>query len=264
VTTNGSSDGTRSETRAPEAIIDDLKSVIARSISGNVEVAGRLRALVQAMVNDPPSASAALHDPRSGVSKWLDFNVTTLRVLTEHALGALNGIVTEAELSLLGDRRNAPPSVRSNGTAPVETSGAGPATPSAVEIILRGAHGERASSPFLVENHYDRAVDVTFERIGFGDERRQIPASALQVEPARATLAARGQAIVYLAVTIDDSFEAGTSYFGAIRMVGFDARPVRVRLDVAERAAEPSRPPSAAPVTQRRKRAPRRATTTTP
>ncbi len=233
-----------SPSKAAEAIIDDLKSVIARSISGNLEVAGRVRSLVQALVNTPPSPPATLN-PRENVSKLLDFNVASLRVLTEHVLGAINEIVDQAETSLLGERRPRPAAAPNGGAvAAPPAAGAG----QAIEIVMSGAIGDRASSPFLIENHYDRDVDVTFEIVAPGaGATPKIPSGALQVEPSRASLPARGQAIVYATVEISESFKPGSSYHGAIRILGFESRPIRVRLDVLAAAPKQTAPKPAAP-----------------
>lgn len=228
---------------ATEELIAELKDVLAKSFAGNVEVAARVRDLVRGLAADAP---AAVRDPgvrRELVARWLAFNVESFRALTDSSLATMNAIVTAAETTLL----------RTQPAATVPGGSTGPAAVAdAVDLVVQGRRGERLSAPFLLENHYDRSLDVTFAVEPFhAVGRPDVPAALLSFEPAQIAIPAKGQTIAHAVVDLGGAFDAGVTYGTVIRLVGYDARSMRLSVRVDE-------PPAAAATTPRpprRKRA---------
>jgi hypothetical protein len=225
-------------------LIADLKRTIAKSVAGNVELAGRVRDLVRELAADAPAAVRDARLRNELLARWLTFNVITLRALTESSLETMNGIVTAAELTLL--RKRAAPGANGAGGAP--------AVAEPIDLVLQGRRGERVSAPFLLENHYDRALDVAFEAEPFrAAGRPELTAALLVLEPGAVTIPARGQTIVHAAVDLVDDFAAGVTYATVIRLIGYEAKAMRLSVRVTEPVAESAAPPRQA----RRKRSPR-------
>lgn len=225
-----------------ETLVADLKAVLAKSLSGNLELAGRVRDLVRGIAADAPTAVRDPEMRRALVARWLAFNVASLRTLTDSSLETMNAIVTAAEAALL---TTTPPP---NGASTITTQGA--------DIVLEGRRGERISAPFLLENHYDRVLDVAFEVEPFrAPGLALVPQSALTLDPLALQLPAKGQAIVHAAVALDDSFAGAVTYSTVIRLLGYDARSLRLSVRVVDDAlaARPAR--NVAPRKAKRKRA---------
>jgi hypothetical protein len=224
-------------------LIADLKRTLAKSVAGNVELAGRVRDLVRELAADAPAAVRDARLRNELLARWLTFNVVTLRALTESSLETMNAIVTAAELTLL--RKQPAPSA--NGAAGAS------AIAEPIDLVLQGRRGERASAPFLLENHYDRALDVAFEAEPFrAAGRPELPAALLVLDPATVTIPARGQTIVHAVVDLVDAFAAGVTYATVIRLIGYEAKAMRLAVRVTEPVARSAEPPRKA----RRKRAP--------
>lgn len=232
--------------RSIEAIIQDFKSVLAASIAGNIQAAGRVRGL---LTNSPPARQeTAASEPRGAAASGdivqiLDFALASVRLLTEQSLVIVNGILDEAEVRL--KERSA-----DSAAAPATNQSAA----GGVEILMKGVRGERAGAAFLLENKYDRNVDVTFEVSDLGAEGRPaIPGSLVKVEPEAVTLPPRGQAVIRLEIAVGDIFAPGESYFGTLRTAGFETRHIRIRLDVEAEAPIYAASPAAAPKLPRRR-----------
>jgi hypothetical protein len=227
------------DVREAEAIVKDLKAVMAHALAGNLEVVARVRDLVSSLVSDPPKIADAVRDPRVLVNRWLDFNIASLRIITEHSIDALNGIVSVAEASL--DARS-----RAGANAFASRSNGQFAEP--VELRIEGLRGTRATASFQLENFYNHPLEITFEAEPlFAPGRAPIAASALEIEPAPLQLPARGKQIVSVSVALDQAFSPGVAYEGRVRIVGFEARSLHVIVraleshDDARRSTEPKR-----------------------
>lgn len=232
------------DVREAEAIIKELKAVMAHALAGNLEVVARVRDLVGTLVSDPPRVAGVVRDPRLLVNRWLDFNIASLRILTEHSIEALHGIITVAESNL---GTNSSSASSSAGKRPSQSG-------EAVDLRLEGTRGSRATASFLLENFYNQPLEVTFETgplIAPGHE--PVPASAVVIEPEVVELPARGRQVISISVLLDDAFASNAQYESRVQIVGFEARMLHLIVRVIEsnvEAGESARP-------RPRRRAPR-------
>ncbi len=223
---------------------------MSRSLVGNLQVVIRVGDLLRALVADPPKVSDVAPSPRALVSRLLDFNIASLRILTDHSLETLNGIISVAESSLRGSAgsrlaSSALPSSAAQGDT--------------VELRLEGERGARVSAPFLLENFHDRPLEVTFEAESLiAVDRAPISASAIAIEPGLVQLPPRGQQVVYISLVLGDQFAADATYETRVRIVGFEARMIRLIVRVLDRKADapakvrPKQKRRAAPITSNR------------
>ena len=77
-------------------------------------------------------------------------------------------------------------------------------------MVLEGQRGQRLSAPFLLENRYDRALDVAFEVDPLlAPGAAPVPASAITLDPQVLQLPPNGQAIVHACIDLVDGFATG-------------------------------------------------------
>jgi hypothetical protein len=217
-----------------EEFVRRLKDLVAANIAGNAELVARFNKFLQDAAKAAGSARAGqTPDAATLLSRWLDLNLASYAVVSTQSLALLNGLLSAAESALLPK-------------AP-STTGAPPAPDRRVELRLEGRPGDRIASAFLIENHFDRPLDVSFE---CGDlvpaEGAPLPASLVTFEPATLAIAPRGQAVVQAAVTITEDFVVGQTYTTTIRLLGFQAKEVGLSVTVrppAEEAEPPGRRP---------------------
>jgi hypothetical protein len=223
--------------KSPEVLIDELKSVLTANAAGNIELAGRLNALVkeataavQASKQRPPSDSSEL------LSRVLDFQLAAYAVVTEHSLAILNGLITSAEETLLDETEPAAPggrpgSQRDNAhgsllSAPGPSEASGP-------MRLAGRRNEALTCPFLVENQYDRGLDVSFEADPLVPKNGSpLPGSLISFEPAMLVLPPHGQAVAEARVKLTSDFTVGETYSTALHVLGFQCPPVQLEITV--------------------------------
>lgn len=242
--------------RPLDTVIQEFKSVLTSSIAGNLQAAGRVRNLLSisatSVRRSPLLADAPKIAANGDVARILDFALASVKLLTEHSLMIVNGILDEAE-ARLQDREPVKGAFEDAAPARAESNG--------VEIVIRGARGERAGSAFLLDNKYDRNVEVSFEASDFFAEGRPpVPGVLLEVEPKLCLLPPRGQTVVRFSVLIGEAFAPGLSYFATLRTVGFEAQAIRVRLNVDARADKPESEPKtiAAPASKPAPKRPRK------
>ncbi len=217
-----------------EQFIDEIKTLLTRSVEGNTQLAARLSALAQ------QAAKGGLPtDANDLLARWLDFNLASASLLSRHSLTALHGVLDAAERSLLG--RDVP--VVHDGPAPA-TPGAdapagstkGGAAAGAIDVHVEGDPGETVRAPFLIANEYDRTLEVSFEATPLGaDGGATIPVERIGFEPATLSLG-KGQRVVQAAIGIPGDAVRGATYRGEIRVKGFQARSIALALTV--RAAD--------------------------
>lgn len=219
--------------KSPEEFVEQLKELVAANVAGNAQLVTRFndfirdaaKAVGAGRAGEPADAAALL-------SRWLDFNLASYSVVSTHGLALLNGLLSAAENALIPKAPSAP--------------GARPTPEPRVELRLEGRPGDRVTSAFLVENHFDRPLDVAFES---GDlipaTGASLPAALIAFEPAMLAIAPRGQAVVQAAVTITRDFVVGQTYTTTIRLLGFHPKEVGLSVTVLPpaEAAEPSGPP---------------------
>jgi hypothetical protein len=111
--------------------------------------------------------------------------------------------------------------------------------PTPAPICLDVTHGQQVTIPFLVQNQYDRCVDVSFAAdpptTAAG---APVPASTISFEPRTLALPPGGQLVVRATVAVTEDFTEGQVYATALHVRDLPAPPLPVELRVGP--AEPS------------------------
>lgn len=220
--------------KSPEEFVEQLKELVAANVAGNAQLVTRFNDFIRDAAKAVGAGRAAGEPANAAalLSRWLDFNLASFSVASTHGLALLNGLLSAAENALLPKAPSAP--------------GARPTPEPRVELRLEGRPGERVTSAFLVENHFDRPLDVAFEAGALIPATGpSLPASLIAFEPATLAIAPRGQAVVQAAVTITRDFVVGQTYVTTIRLLGLHAKEMGLSVTVRPpaNAAEPSGPP---------------------
>ncbi len=199
---------------SPDEFVERLKELVVANIAGRTQLEARLAAFVR-------EASRAVAGRQSGertdakalLSRWLDFNLESYSAINAQGLALLNDLLSAAERTLLP--RAAPATGTQAPTAP------------RVELRLSGRHGERATTGFAIENHFNRPLSVTFESTDLVSKTgASLPASLVSFEPTPLLLEPQGQGVVQASVTITADFEVGQTYAGTIRLLGYENKEV--------------------------------------
>jgi len=225
-----------------------LKELNAAHVAGSTQ-------LVKHFTDFVREASRAVGAGRAGerigadalLSRWVDFHLATFSVASAQTLALFHGLISAAENTLLPKASSSP----GGKSAPAPR----------VELRLSGRHGERATTGFVIENHFDLPLAVTLESSDLVPKTgASLPASLVGFEPATLLLDPHGQGVVQVAVAIGAEFQVGETYTTTIRLLGLEAKEVGLSVVVlpAAEAAAPSRR-SPAPSTPARKPARRKA-----
>lgn len=206
----------------PAELAEQLRSLVATNVAGNVELVARLNGVLRDAAAAGPAAAPT--DAGAVLARLVEAGLASYAVLSRHTLALLHGLVGVAERAL----------VPGAGPAPV----AAPAGDHRVDAHVEGPPGERVPCPFLVENQYDQAVDVSFRAdpltaAGHPDQ----PASLVSFEPARLSILPGGSAVATALVDVTGDFAVGATYTTTVRLAGFEGRQVRIALTVAAPAA---------------------------
>lgn len=217
--------------KSPEEFVEQLKELVAANIAGNAQLLTRLTSFLQEAVK---SAGSTPREPLSAatlLSRWLDFNLASYSVVSSHSLAIMAGLLAAAETALLP---------KASGT--VTRAG----SPPRIELRLEGRPGDRVTSAFLVENHFDHPLEVNLESSELVPAMgAPLPASLLTFEPATLSIGPRAQAVVQVAATITPDFAVGQTYVTVVRLVGLHAK--EVGLSITVRPPIPAGGPSDSP-----------------
>ena len=216
---------------SPDEFVERLKEIVAANAAESTQLVTRFSSFVR-------KASRAVGAGRAGegpdgealLSRFLDFNLASYSVVNAQGLALLNGLLFAAESTLIPKAQPAPDT---------------PATPSPrVELQLAGRHGERATTDFMIENHFDRPLALTFEPADLVPSAgASLPASCVSFEPTTLEIGPRGRGVVQAAVTITTDFVVGQTYTTTVRLLGFEGKEVGLSVTVLPAdAAAPSGP----------------------
>ena len=210
--------------KTPEEFVEQMKELVAANIAGNAQLLTRLNAIIQEAVK---SAGSGAREPLNGaalLSRWLDFNLASYSVVSSHSLAIMSGLLTAAEAALLS---------RGSSGVPARAG-----SPTRIDLRLEGRPGERLTSAFMVENHFDHPLEVNLESSDLVPATgAALPASLLIFEPATLSIGPRAQAVVQVVVTITRDFSVGQTYLTVIRLVGLHAKEVGLSIMVRPPAA---------------------------
>lgn len=232
------------ESTSPTGVVEELKSAVAASIAGNVELVARLNAVIKEAAAAGPAAAPT--DGGEVLSRLIKLGLGSYAELNKHVLALLNGLVGVAERTLL-------PASAAAAAGASKAAGTG-----RVDLRLDGRIGERVASPFLVENQYDEAVDVSFRADPLcAPGHPDVPPSVVGFEPSRLSILPRGSAVATAMIDVTEGFAAGATYTTTLRLVGFESREIGLALTVAPAAEVPgarggTKAAAATPVRRRR------------
>ena len=213
---------------SPDEFVERLNGLVAANVAGSTQLVNRFNDFVrQAFLVAGTRRASVGSDPQALLSRWLDFNLASYSVVNARGLQLLNDLLSAAENTFIQKASLGP-------------DASVPASPR-IELRLSGRHGERATTGFVVENHFDRQLAVTFES---GDliptAGPSLPASLLSFDPTTLVIAPRGQGVVQTAVTISADFVVGQTYATTIRLLGFEAKQVGLSVTVLPPASAPA------------------------
>jgi hypothetical protein len=210
---------------------EQLKRLVAANLAGNAQLATRLSNFIKDAATtlraDRPREAT---DAAGLLSRWLEFNLKSYSVVSTHGLALVNELLSAAESALLTKE---PPSAE-----PV------PKPQPRVELRLSGRPGERVTSGFAIENHFDHPLAITFECAELTPAAGQsLPAARVEFEPANLTIPPHGEAVAQVAVAIARDFVIGQTYTTTIHLLGFDKKEVGLSLTILPPAEMPNSPP---------------------
>lgn len=237
----------RSGRISPDELAKRLKELIANNVAGSTQLVTRFSDLVREVSQAVSTGRAGEQtDVTTLLSRWLDFNLASYSVMSAQSLAFLNGLLSAAESTLLPR------------AAPAPEARAAPAP--RVELRLSGRPGERPTTGFMIENHFDRPLSVTFESAELIPAAGPaLPASLVSFEPATLVIAPREQRVVQAAVTITTGFVVGQTYTTTIRLLGFEAKEMGLSVFILPPAeAAPSVPSPEPPKSAKKQRRPRK------
>lgn len=223
---------------SPDEFVERLKEIVATNVAESTRLVSRFNDFVRVALQSAGARGAGGRaDSEELLSRWLDFNLESYSVMNAQSMLLLNGLLSAAENTFIP---KAPPRTGSI------------ATPSQrVELRLSGRHGERATTGFVIENHFDRPLAITFQSTELVPAAgAPLPASRVSFEPATLQITPRGQGTVQVAVRITTDFVVDQTYAAAIHLVGFDAKEVGLSVTVLP---EEGATGTAAPSSKRRK-----------
>lgn len=205
--------------KSPEEFVEQMKELVAANIAGNTQLLTRLTNFIQEAVKSAGSSPREPLNAAALLSRWLDFNLASYSVVSSHSLAIMSGLLAAAENALIP---KAPSSPRTH-----------PGSLPRVELRLEGRPGDRVTSAFLVENHFNHSLEVTLESSDLVPAMgASLPASLVTFEPATLSIGPRAQAVVQTAVTITRDFAVGQTYITVIRLVGLQAKEVGLSITV--------------------------------
>jgi hypothetical protein len=214
-----------------EEFSEQLKQLVSANLAGNAQLATRLSNFIK-------DAAAAVRadrlreapDAAGLLSRWLEFNLKSYSVVSTHSLALVNELLSAAESALLAKAPSAAESA--------------PKPQSRVELRLSGRPGERVTSGFAVENHFNHPLAITFECAELKSASGQsLPAARVEFEPANLTIPPRGEAVAQVAVPITRDFVVGQTYKTTIHLLGFDKKEVGLSITILAPAEMPNPPP---------------------
>jgi hypothetical protein len=220
--------------RSTDDVIDQLKEILAANVSGNAQLVAHFNDLVRDISKE--MGSGRRPDPAELLSRWLDFNLASYSVVSKQSVALLDGLLEVARSTLI------PSPLPARVVADEQR----------VELRLSGRPGEKVSTGFMIENQFDRQLEVTFECDDLTtDAGQSVSRSHVLFEPTTLTIPAHEQAVGQVAVKIDRRFAAGTSYRTTIRLLGFPAKELDLFVSVLPRqepdaARQPRRKPARA------------------
>lgn len=204
--------------KTPEEFADEIKKVLSANVSKSIQLMTRANNLIKDTVQNFSTADRKSAAKESDIlERWLNFNVATYTVINDHALSLLEKLITVAEESISGN----PPKKNAENKA--------------VDISISGRPGEKQSTYFLIQNHYDHPLEISFEASPFVAENVPVlPNTHITFDPSSATLKENEQRTIKVDVDITKQFVPGTTYTTNIHVSGFEAKELILSITVLQ------------------------------
>jgi hypothetical protein len=208
------------EPKTPEVLMEDLREIIASNVAGNVQLLTRVGSLLgnsaRAATTMPPRAP----DASRLVAQGLEAAIASSAIINAHSLAMLNELVAIAERTLATAVEERPPGA------------ATPTVDAPSDVDLEGRVGQVVTGQFAVDNEYDSPVQVSFTVGAPAANTQALPLEYVTLSPRRAVIPAKGSTSVLVTVDVGEKLIVGRTYAASIRVVGFEAPEVRLRLTV--------------------------------
>ena len=131
--------------KTPEEFVNAIETILSANVSKSIHLMTHATDLIKNTVKTVSSPGRASMDGSKVLERWLNFNVASFSVISDHALSMLDKLITVAEGAIVGNI----PRKRS--------------AEKQVDIEIAGQQGEKCCAVFLIQNHYDHALDISFE-----------------------------------------------------------------------------------------------------
>ena len=205
----------------PQAVIEELRVLVAKSVQGNVKLFHRLSNLVKEATQGMGAGAPSRELPKGNelLARWLNLNFACYSLLTDHSIAFLDDLLSAAEKSL-----GVKPPAKQEEQAQEERR---------IGINLNARVGETVAAPFMMENQHSSPLEVSFEAADFVSLKGEaVSADCIKFEPSRLSLQPQEQAIVKSIVTILDDFKVGETYVTTINVLGFQAKDIALLLTI--------------------------------
>jgi hypothetical protein len=202
-------------------LLNALTAIMSQNIEGNRKLLGRVTSLVNKVASEVKSGTRdqAVRLDSNVLGKWLQLNVSTVALVGTHGLAFLNDLTTAVEKSLgvVSDTQ-----VQSRGETPISLG-------KRAELRINARLGETAVAPFLVENNFEKSLDVTFQVNGVASLQGQvIQGNVVTFDPPTMSLEPKAQAVVQASLSLTEEFRVQDTYLFRISLAGYQTNEVWV------------------------------------
>lgn len=214
----------RQSQKTPEEFVNEIKAVVSANVSKSIQLMTRANDLIKNTVQTVSSPGRPSMDKSEVLERWLNFNVATYSVISDHALSMFDKLITVAEGAIVGD-------IPEKGSAEKR-----------VDINIAGQQGEKCSAVFLIQNHYDHAIDISFEATPLVAEgTAPLPSSHVTFDPSSTTLERGEQKTIKVTANITEMCIPEKIYWAKVYVLGYESKELILSIEVLPRAASKPR-----------------------
>ena len=201
--------------KTPEEFADEIKKILSANVSKSIHLMTRANNLLKDTVESIASSNKEPVDKSELLNRWLNFNVATYTVINDHTISLLEKLITIAEGSIIG---------KTQETTAEEKN---------IDINITGHQGEKQSTFFLIKNHYDNPLDISFEASPLIAEGTQLlPNRYITFDPSTTTLKEREEKTIKVIVDINEDFIPGKTYITNIHVIGYETKELILSIEV--------------------------------
>lgn len=214
----------RQSQKTPEDFVNEIKAVLSANVAKSIQLMTRANDVIKNTVQTVSSVGQASMDKSEVLKRCLNFNVATYSVISDHVLSMFDKLITVAEGAVIGD-----------------TPGKGSAE-KLMDISIVGQQGEKCSAAFLIQNHYDHAIDVSFEATPLVAEgTAPLPSSHVTFDPSPTTLERGEQKSIIVTANITEMCVPEKTYWAKVYVLGYESKELILSVEVLPRATSKPR-----------------------